>query len=900
MKKLLLLTTLFCLLFAFTEKASASHVAAGQIDVIHNDTGWVPCQFPDNYIVNARFYRECTGIDAPQSLQLIVESTCYGPTTYTLDPYSTIINGDTIGGGKALVSNCITGDGLPCTEEYIYRYYNPDGTFNVPLPGPCKDWSFSWAVNARPGNNENVNGGTFFVETKIDNSRPCDTIVTGATGIPPNDTCFNTTSYNNSAVFNDDRPVVTFCVGKKYKYFIGATDPDGDSLAYRMINPLSAAGTPVGFTAGYSLNDPLPVVNRPVSFDAKNGIMEFIPSQAFTGAFAYVAEEWRDSCYIDSVFVNGDSVAMIKTKKVLVGETARDTRLIFGTDCITNLPTFGNDPKDPNAPVDPNAPPIFSDDILINCATREFNIRMNVTLQCSTLEPYGTDFRIVSGTPENPTGIFAIDSAWATNCKLNEFTNFTIRLFKPIGPGVYKIFIKTGDDFNTLQTKCGINVPEFTTINLTVVDNFKFSLNFDSIITCRPANPAPIAKANFDDATFYSWYYKGNPIGGDSAQTQVVDSNGLWTVKVNVAGCEDEDDFIVDITQNRPVVVPNYYLCPEEIDTLRIRMDTVPQGSNHTFSWFNDKTGTFEIVSTQSILNASSFGRGGRFISNITLNNICVTADTFEIRANPVFVELGKDSVICSGDEYWLYNKKLPTYKKPEEYKYQWYINGFEEFGATNDSLYISRQGWYRLDVTKRGICFASDSVYITVADTLAQPKPVCSKITFKNGQIQQLFYWDAIPGADGYEVQEIKPNGERTDWIPANDLWGLHHLAFGAQKTLIVRAVNIEVNDDASCKYSKIGGAEACEVVVKSTNVFTPNGDGVNDFLSFDLIEVYPGSKLQVFNRWGKLIFEDANYHNDWNGDDAKEGTYFYILDINDPTQGILKGTVTLIRGGK
>lgn len=895
MKKLLPILLFISGFALFTGQLQASHVAAGQIDVTHNDTGWVPCTFPDNYIVNARFYRECGGISAPNSLTLTVQSTCYGSTSYTLDPYSVVTATDTIGGGRQLASNCITGEGVPCTEEYIYRYYNPDGSFNVPLPGPCKDWSFSWAVNARPGNNENVNGGTFFVETKIDNSRPCDTNVTGSTGIPPNDTCINNLSHNSSAVFNDDRPIVTFCVGKSYKYFIGATDPDGDSLAYRIVNPQSAAGVPVGFTPGYSVNDPIPVVNRPVNFDPINGILTFTPAQAFVGAFAYVAEEWRDSCYVDSMFVNGDSVAVIARKKVLVGETMRDTRIIFGVNCITSIPNFANDPKDPNNPLDPNSKPIFSNQITLNCAATEFVVQMNIPLQCNTLEPYGSDFRIVSGTPENPTGIFAIDSVHTINCMNNEFTRFKVKLFEPIGPGNYKLFFKTGDDFNTLQTKCGIDVPEFTFIDITVVDNFTFNLDFDSIFVCRPADPAAIATANFDNASFYAWYYEGNPIGGDSLQSQVVDSSGTWTVEVNVKGCDDSDDFYLDITKNLPVEVPDYYLCPEEIDTLLIRMDTVFQGSNHTWYWLNDKTGTYEIVSTNQIFNTSSFDRGGMFVSEITLNDICTTEDTFEITTDPVRTRIGRDSTICFDSKYWLYNRV--KYKKPEEHEYQWYFDGAILPNDTTDSLFIFDRGTYRLDVTRRGICVASDSVFINVADSLATPDAVCSKVTFERGQIKQTFYWDPVAGADRYQVQEIYSNGTRSDWIESNGQYGIHHITFGAQARLLVRAVNDEVPLEAPCKYSAVDGAEACEVVVKPTNVFTPNGDGINDFLTFDLVEIYPGSSLQVFNRWGKKVYEDVDYYNDWNGDDLKEGTYYYVLDINDPSQGILKGTFTLLR---
>lgn len=79
--------------------------------------------------------------------------------------------------------------------------------------------------------------------------------------------------------------------------------------------------------------------------------------------------------------------------------------------------------------------------------------------------------------------------------------------------------------------------------------------------------------------------------------------------------------------------------------------------------------------------------------------------------------------------------------------------------------------------------------------------------------------------------------------------------------------------------------------------NVFSPNGDGVNDMLVFKNLNEFE-NVLQVYNRWGTLIFRQENYKNDWNGDDLSEGTYYYVLDakIIDEHQ-TYKGYITLMR---
>lgn len=80
--------------------------------------------------------------------------------------------------------------------------------------------------------------------------------------------------------------------------------------------------------------------------------------------------------------------------------------------------------------------------------------------------------------------------------------------------------------------------------------------------------------------------------------------------------------------------------------------------------------------------------------------------------------------------------------------------------------------------------------------------------------------------------------------------------------------------------------------------NVFTPNGDGVNDrFLPF---EAYPGRwRLTILNRWGQKVFATDAVTGGWNGADAVEGTYFWTLEsLDSPSRKGKAGHVTLLRG--
>ncbi|MDO7887675.1 DUF7948 domain-containing protein [Hymenobacter cheonanensis] len=76
--------------------------------------------------------------------------------------------------------------------------------------------------------------------------------------------------------------------------------------------------------------------------------------------------------------------------------------------------------------------------------------------------------------------------------------------------------------------------------------------------------------------------------------------------------------------------------------------------------------------------------------------------------------------------------------------------------------------------------------------------------------------------------------------------------------------------------------------------NVFTPNADGQNDLFTPRLGGCPP--RLQVFSRWGQLVYEHATYQNSWDGTGLAPGTYYYLLTPPDGSPAI-KGWVELVR---
>lgn len=81
--------------------------------------------------------------------------------------------------------------------------------------------------------------------------------------------------------------------------------------------------------------------------------------------------------------------------------------------------------------------------------------------------------------------------------------------------------------------------------------------------------------------------------------------------------------------------------------------------------------------------------------------------------------------------------------------------------------------------------------------------------------------------------------------------------------------------------------------------NVITMNNDNVNDTWNITGVEFFPMTAVKVFNQYGKILYENEDYKNDWNGSfkgsKLPNGTYYYVV-MKGGTEEEYKGTITLL----
>lgn len=177
-----------------------------------------------------------------------------------------------------------------------------------------------------------------------------------------------------------------------------------------------------------------------------------------------------------------------------------------------------------------------------------------------------------------------------------------------------------------------------------------------------------------------------------------------------------------------------------------------------------------------------------------------------------------------------------------------------------------------------------SNFIYLEVTDTITgcqNKDSVNIQFIFQNNNLifqndttichDEKIYLNAILLSNTDYFWE--PNGENTQTI-STDSSGYY-------------IVNI-TNHCGSFSDSVLVSHTKCDCDVVFPNIFTPNSDGINDgfrILTYGICDI---ESIQIYNRWGQVIFYNINEFTTWdghnmNGEMVPEGTYYYIAKVND-----------------
>ena len=386
----------------------------------------------------------------------------------------------------------------------------------------------------------------------------------------------------------------------------------------------------------------------------------------------------------------------------------------------------------------------------------------------------------------------------------------------------------------------------------------------DGTITATPAGGTPISPSGIYT---FSWS------DGQTTQTAtglapgiyevtVTDYKGCMVTSSNVLITQPLSELIVTADSTDETCVMN-----DGTAIANVFGGTTPYG----YSWNTGQT-------SQTIAGLSP----GNYTVDVTDYNGCVLSastivNAFDAIFLPSFTDYFSDT-ICLGD-----NVTISVVDNPN-FAYSWSSG---QWTSTITVTPTAPRTDYILTVVDVANC-PNSSFDITASIWVTQLPiiPVATPNPIKAGDEVEL----RAASANNYSIYQ---------WTDAENI------SIANTKTTLVYP------EATTTYYIMVEDANGCQgydsiIVVVGVMVYdgiSPNGDGYNDFWEIEDIDRYPDADIEVYNRWGSLLFSskgDTYNDNKWDGTHEGSplpiGTYYYIINLNNNSDP-QSGAITIIR---
>ncbi len=433
-------------------------------------------------------------------------------------------------------------------------------------------------------------------------------------------------------------------------------------------------------------------------------------------------------------------------------------------------------------------------------------------------------------------------SASGLNCSNGfDMDSLTLTLNQPLPPGNYFIVAKTGTDQNTLLDNCGTPVPVGDSIPLTILPEAPTPMDSITPLSCAPDTLQLVFLRNF----------RCSSIAEDGSDFVITGPSPVTIKSASGNICNNGLSNIVDVVLKSPIVHAGTYTI------------TLKQG--------NDGNTIIDECGEET--------PAGEFL-NFTAYDTVSAAFTYN-----VFLGCKEDSIQFSNNGNnnisqwtWLFDN-TDTSHLPSP------LEVYTVYGQKTAQLLVSN-----------GVCTDTASATISLGNYLKAlfqgPSVLCPNddALFQDSSIGQITSWYWSFGDGVYSTQQ--------DPLPQS-------YPITSERKGQVYPVQLVVENNLNCFDTTVSQLQVlynCYIAVPSA--FTPNGDGLNDYLY--PLNAYKAQNLQfsVYNRLGQLVFHTNNWTIKWDGTlksiPQPSGTYVWVLTYTDSDTGkhvFQKGTSVLIR---
>ncbi len=434
-------------------------------------------------------------------------------------------------------------------------------------------------------------------------------------------------------------------------------------------------------------------------------------------------------------------------------------------------------------------------------------------------------------------------------------------------PGTYFVTVNDGSGCIAVDTAV-VNQPPGLSLNLLTVDNTPCGTNCTGAITA-------IASGGARPYT-YVWSV---PSAGDSLINGLC--GGTYTVTITSAdGCSEvatvtlNDNPAFEVTVNQVVDAT----CTG-ISNGSIAVTTNGGATPYSFLW----SGNGFTANTEDINNLLP----GTYILQATDATGCVLTRTVQVGVVDTLLVSVSDTVLCANEDSLTLSAQV-TGTAP--FTFQWFDeNGIPLGTEASQTLPVVPNDTlnYAVQVNSAAGCVASDTATVsTVRTPLVDAGPDTSIVIGESVTI------GGSPTSDF--------GGSTYLWTPGNTL---------DDSTSANPEASPEVTTVYTVLVTNLLGCTNTQAMTVNVSTgfdypsgFSPNGDGANDTWQLDFLSKYPDCRVDIYNRWGQLVFSSDGYAEAWDGtfegEDLPVGTYYYVIDlgredISDP----ITGPITIMR---
>ncbi len=439
--------------------------------------------------------------------------------------------------------------------------------------------------------------------------------------------------------------------------------------------------------------------------------------------------------------------------------------------------------------------------------------------------------------------------------------------------------------------------------DITICDGSDFDLN------------ASILSGPSSNMTF-QWQYSSNPNGPYiaapginstaiySGSMSAGDTMNYFRRIVNVGSCFDTAFYVVVKADSLPQIISVGDTAVCSNDTVSISSILISNGV--ISSWSSNGLGFLDPSDMNHPIYYSNYLDGGKSIQLsfvVTSDNACAPYSVnglyqIDVRDNPQ-AQVGGSAYVCGYQ-----NMATITGASSSNGVFGWYHNGFGFLTETESLSPI-----YHTDIKDTGSIV---SVLLTVNTGSECSNPLIDTALFEvvlaplgiNPDINAFAGEDlTISLGDSIQLNASGVAITTWNWSPSaglSDTTVSNPIAKPIETTTYV----LNVIDLHGC----IDRDTMIITVVKDyqfniPNLISPNGDASNDFLEIPGIELYPNTHVTIFNREGKVVYDNENYDNSWdatfNGNPLPEATYYYLIEFIESDQKY-RGAITVIRNKK